>query len=95
MNDLTRYHVIFHGRVQGVGFRAYVIRCAQSCGITGWVQNLCGGDVAAQFQGAREKIDLALAQICSPPSYSRIEIERIETQRIEVVKNETGFGVRW
>lgn len=43
--DRIRWHVIFHGIVQGVGFRQTC--CEQSClyGIQGWVRNLDNGTV--------------------------------------------------
>ena len=34
------YHVIFTGRVQGVGFRFTAQRFALELGLTGWVRNL-------------------------------------------------------
>lgn len=95
MDEIIRLSVIFHGRVQGVGFRAYAIRCAQSCGITGWVQNKSDGTVAAEFQGTHESIDRVLAQIYTPPTYSRIEIQRIETKSIPMVESEIGISVKW
>ena len=34
------------GRVQGVGFRAYVQRSGQQLGLTGWVKNNADGSVS-------------------------------------------------
>ena len=36
--SVTR-HVMFHGRVQGVGFRAFVEQAASDRGLEGWVRN--------------------------------------------------------
>ena len=38
-----RLNAIVHGRVQGVGFRFFVLRQALALGLTGWVRNLEGG----------------------------------------------------
>lgn len=92
--EITRLRVIFQGRVQGVGFRAYIIRCAQGCGISGWVQNLRDGNVEAQLQGTRAQIDALLAQAFSPPSYSRIDVKGIETEQLPIVEGEIGFYAR-
>ena len=35
----VRKRIIFHGRVQGVGFRFTAKHLANSIGLTGWVQN--------------------------------------------------------
>lgn len=48
---LTRKHVQFFGRVQGVFFRANTQRKAQELGITGWVRNADDGSVEAIFEG--------------------------------------------
>jgi acylphosphatase len=44
-------HVIVHGRVQGVGFRAFVEREALARGLEGWVRNRRDGSVEAVFMG--------------------------------------------
>jgi acylphosphatase len=44
-------HVIVRGRVQGVGYRAFVEREALRRGIEGWVRNRRDGTVEAVFKG--------------------------------------------
>lgn len=44
-------HVTVHGRVQGVGFRAFVEDGALKRGIEGWVRNRRDGSVEAVFAG--------------------------------------------
>lgn len=36
-------NAIVNGRVQGVGFRYFVLQRAAALGLTGWVRNLSGG----------------------------------------------------
>ena len=50
MSDLIR-HVITRGRVQGVGYRAFVADEAMNRGIAGWVRNRRDGTVEAVFSG--------------------------------------------
>ena len=48
---MTIRHVIVRGRVQGVGFRAFVEREALRRGLEGWVRNCRDGTVEALFAG--------------------------------------------
>ena len=45
------------GRVQGVGYRAFVEHEALKQGIEGWVRNRRDGSVEAVFAGAPEKVE--------------------------------------
>lgn len=40
MNEILRKHIIFYGRVQGVGFRYHAKYGADMLGLSGWVRNL-------------------------------------------------------
>ena len=42
MSEKVRKHIIFYGRVQGVGFRYYSVYKSRQLGLTGWVRNLYG-----------------------------------------------------
>ncbi len=57
---ILRRHLIFSGRVQGVGFRWRARQAARSAGATGWVRNDRGGTVSMELQGSEEQIDLVL-----------------------------------
>lgn len=48
------------GRVQGVGFRYFVLREATQRGIGGWVRNCEDGSVQMLLQGEEEAVQLLL-----------------------------------
>jgi acylphosphatase len=48
---VTAVHVLIKGRVQGVGFRAWVEREAKTRRLAGWVRNRQDGAVEAVFSG--------------------------------------------
>ena len=52
----VRKRLIFHGRVQGVGFRYTAKHLANSLGLTGWVRNEYDGTVRMEVQGRQESI---------------------------------------
>ena len=61
------------GKVQGVGFRYFVLRQAQELGITGWVSNKPNGHVEALAQGDKEDLDQFIAKVKQGPAFSRVD----------------------
>ena len=55
--EQLRAHVIIHGLVQGVWFRASTKDEADRIGVTGWVRNLPDGSVEAVFEGEKKKVE--------------------------------------
>ena len=66
-------HVILRGRVQGVGFRAFVEHEALSRGIEGWVRNRRDGTVEAVFAGDTASVEAMIAACKSGPRGSRVD----------------------
>ncbi len=75
----TALHVIVHGRVQGVGFRRYVLSIAKD--IKGFVRNLPSGEVEALFIGAnaQEKIEKLKS---GPGDVKAITVNEITTDQV-------------
>ncbi len=53
-------HVIFSGRVQGVGFRYSTHRVASRYEVTGYVKNLPNGSVEVLLQGTKANVQACL-----------------------------------
>ncbi|MDD5618761.1 MAG: acylphosphatase [Candidatus Omnitrophica bacterium] len=53
----VQIHVIFKGRVQGVGFRFTAEKIAQTLKVAGWVKNLPDGDVELVVQAEKKAAD--------------------------------------
>ena len=60
-------HVIITGRVQGVGFRAFVEREAEALRLDGWVRNRRDGTVEAVFAGDESEIQHILMELNAGP----------------------------
>jgi len=60
---MKRLHVIYHGRVQGVGFRFTVMHIAGGLDLTGWVRNSRDGSVEIISEGAENKLHTFLSQV--------------------------------
>jgi len=61
------------GRVQGVGFRAFVYREARLLAIDGWVRNRRDGSVEALVWGEDEVIDGFLSRVREGPRWGRVD----------------------
>jgi len=55
-SELVIRHMLIRGRVQGVGFRAWVEDTAVELGLTGWVRNRRDGTVEAVLAGNLELV---------------------------------------
>lgn len=56
MASLGQIHFLVKGKVQGVGFRAFVRGAANRCGIVGWVRNLSDGRVEGIAIGEQDQL---------------------------------------
>lgn len=57
------YQLTFFGRVQGVGFRYFVLRKAELLGVKGFVKNLPDGSVYCEAEANHETIEQFI-EIC-------------------------------
>jgi len=85
-----RKRIVFHGRVQGVGFRYTARHLAQSIGLSGWVRNEHDGTVLMEVQG-REPMIFKLMEGLNRSMF--IDISWIDSEDIPV-EEETSFKIR-
>lgn len=88
---VIRKHIIFHGSVQGVGFRYRARHAADMFGCTGWAKNEYDGTVSMEIQGEEKAIDRVILSI---EAGSFVRIESMEVKRMELVEDERGFRTR-
>jgi acylphosphatase len=72
MSDTIR-QVTIRGRVQGVGYRAWVEHRARAHGLEGWVRNRRDGSVEALFAGPADVVSGMIALCRRGPSSARVE----------------------
>lgn len=66
-------HVTMRGRVQGVGYRAWVEHQATVHGLEGWVRNRRDGSVEAVFAGPEDVVSMVVASCRRGPSSARVD----------------------
>ena len=65
--------VMITGRVQGVGYRAWVEHRARNHNLEGWVRNRRDGSVEALFAGPAEIVSEIVASCRRGPSSARVD----------------------
>lgn len=75
---LERLHAVVEGRVQGVGFRAFVQQHALGLDLTGWVHNTYEGNVEVLAEGPRSTLDFFLERLNAGPRGSFVTRVRID-----------------
>ena len=92
MMDVRNY-IRVSGRVQGVGFRYFTQRQAESLGLVGYVRNLPDGDVELEIQGSQSGVESLSEAVRVGPSGSRVTSHQCNDRPIQ--QNETGFEIRY
>lgn len=77
----VRVHVWVQGRVQAVGFRAFVQQNAIQVSVTGWVRNVGYDTVEAVAEGPKDKIEAFLRAMKRGPVSSRVDESREEWEQ--------------
>jgi acylphosphatase len=86
-------HLRVSGRVQGVGFRYFIVNRAESVGAVGFARNLADGDVEIWAEGTKEALDTVIAAARSGPRWS--SVENVEVKKVEAKRSFRGFEVRY
>ncbi|HLA88397.1 MAG TPA: acylphosphatase [Anaerolineales bacterium] len=91
-NEQIRAHIWIKGRVQNVGFRAYVEYKALHIGVLGWVRNIGQDTVETVAEGTRIQIDEFIEMVKQGPSASHVDEARIEYEPL--TDQLSGFTVK-
>jgi acylphosphatase len=85
--------VLIQGRVQGVGYRAWVEHETMARGIDGWVRNRRDGSVEALFSGPALAVAEMIASCRRGPSSAKVETVQEEAASDGQLPSR-GFAVR-
>jgi len=84
-----RYYV--NGRVQGVGYRYFVLREAEALKISGFARNLPDGRVEVVAEGAAEALKRLEERLREGPAFATVtSVERVES----APRSDAGFHIR-
>lgn len=77
MSDIIR-QLMISGRVQGVGYRAWLAHTAQARGLHGWVRNRRDGSVEAVLAGVAPTVTQMIEMCWRGPTSARVDNVLVE-----------------
>lgn len=90
---MKRAHIFVSGRVQGVGFRAFVQHTAQTMNLTGWVKNLYDGRVEVLTEGLEDDINALIDKLKEGPIGSRVDSVDVNWEKYQ--GGQENFRIAW
>jgi len=88
---MPAYRYFVNGRVQGVGYRYFVLREAEALGITGFARNLPDGRVEVVAEGPVDILGDFEARLRKGPAFAHVAgVERAEAPS----RGDAGFHIR-
>ena len=88
-----RLEAVAHGRVQGVGYRSFVVKEARRLAVTGYARNLPGWRmVEVVAEGARIDLELLIAALHKGPWIAKVE--RVTTLWLPSTGQFADFDIR-
>jgi acylphosphatase len=88
--------IVVEGRVQGVGFRAFVAREAARLQLDGWVRNRRDGSVETVAMGPRSVIEEFAGLARRGPTFARVDgfwLEEADETALSEIGGANGFIV--
>ena len=87
----SRLHAIVRGRVQGVGYRWFILAKGRALGLNGQVRNLSDGTVEVSAEGSKTGLETLVEAIKKGPESSDVEQASIEWETY--AGNYSGFEI--
>lgn len=87
------WRLLVSGRVQGVGFRYFVLKRARALGLGGYTRNLADGTVEVVAQGSQGQLEALEAIVRQGPPHATVSnVEKTEiSDEVDVPKS---FDIR-
>jgi acylphosphatase len=86
-------HLMIHGRVQGVWFRASMQEIASRLKIRGWVRNMPDGSVVTHIQGDDKAVNDMLVWCYQGPPGAKVD--RIDFNEVTPQAEYKTFSIRY
>ena len=91
MSNQAAIHAIVYGLVQGVNYRYFVQRNAESLGLAGYVCNCDDGSVEVVAEGEKGKLQQLISRLEVGPRAARVE--RVDVSWVGYSRKYSGFDI--
>ena len=88
---MPAFRFVVSGRVQGVGYRYFVLRVAERLGVTGFARNLPDGSVEVVAEGSEDVLGELAAELEQGPAFA--SVSGVEREAI-TPRGDSGFHIR-
>jgi acylphosphatase len=85
-------HILYSGRVQGVGFRYTAREIADDLGITGWAKNLSDGRVEIVAEAQEEIVKSFIEQLSS---HFKTYVQNAEVSWLQALGEFNDFSIKF
>jgi len=89
--EIRGARLLVSGRVQGVGFRYFVMQAADGFGLAGYARNLPNGDVEVVAEGSAHALAALEETVRTGPGSARVD--RVTREDVEP-RGRSGFHAR-
>ena len=93
MEDKSAIRFVVSGKVQGVGFRWYVVQKGRSLALIGYAKNLQDGNVEVHAEGNKIDIQRFMEKVKKGPPLSRVD--HIEMKWITASNRFKDFTIKY
>ena len=91
---MERITAVARGRVQGVGYRAFVAECAHATGVHGYVKNMPDGTVEIVGESSPASLD-DFIRLAHARDEQIIRVDEITVKKSQATGEFHGFRVAW
>jgi acylphosphatase len=91
VSAVAAYRYVVQGRVQGVGYRYFVLRVAEGVGVSGFARNRSDGSVEVVAEGSEDALAALEASLREGPAFA--QVSALDRAPI-AARGDRGFHIR-
>jgi len=91
--ERARAHIMVRGKVQGIFFRDFTKKTADSLGLTGWVKNTQAGTVEIMAEGEKAQLRKLIITVKKGPALAKVD--KVDYEYTNFTGKFDGFYIKY